>query len=124
MVMYWWWDRRRKVDYGRVALVTVHSLASFHRPWLRSESQWEDAPVKINFQGPVTSLHSPQMVTQDNVFSHLSSTFNLLLYNQEKYWMEHLAVVPGSYAAELKLSCWFLAGREIFVLTERKIAQH
>lgn len=113
MVMYWWWDRRRKVDYGRVGLVTVHCLACFHWPWLCSESQWEDAAVKINFQGLVTSLHSPQMVTQDNIFGHLSSTFNLLLHNQGKYWMEHLAVVPGWYAAELKWSRWFLVGRDL-----------
>lgn len=106
MVMYWWWDRRRKVDYGRVVLVTVHCLACFHRPQLCSESQWEDAPVKINFQGPVTSLHSPQMVTQDNIFGHLSGTFNLLLHIEGKYWMERLAVVPGLYAVDVKLSCW------------------
>lgn len=105
MVMYWWWDRRRKVDYGRVVLVTVHHLVSFHRLRLCSQSQWEDAPVKINFQGPVTSLHSPQMVMQDNIFCHLSGTFNLLLHIERKYWMEHLAVVPGSDAAELKWNC-------------------
>lgn len=105
MVMCGWWDRRRKVDYGRVVLVTVHRLACFHRPRLCSESQWEDAPVKINFQGPVISLHNPQMVTQGNIFGHLSGTFNLLLHIERKYWMEHLAVVPGSDAAELKWNC-------------------
>lgn len=100
----WWWDRRRRVGDGRAALVTGHRLARLHWPPLCKQSQREDAPVKINFQGPVTSLHSPQMLEQDNIPGHLSGTFHLLLCIGGKHCMERWAVVPGSEAAELKLS--------------------
>lgn len=77
-VMYQLWDRRCKVDYGRVLLVTVHCLACFHWPLLCWESQWEDAPVKINFQGPVTSVQDFK-TNKWWTFSNTVSNFNLPL---------------------------------------------
>lgn len=81
----WWWDRRRRAGDGRAVLVTGHCLARLHWPPLCKEGQGEDAPVKIHFQGPVTSLPSPQMLVQDNIPGHFSGTFHLLLCIEGKH---------------------------------------